>query len=650
MIDIIDVILGKSLSSSGRLEYYAAKAQKAAQDAATAVDNIDSITEQTNTNNTAAAEALEQANQALENVTEALNNLDEGTVTEEDIRDEIDNLLFSLTTNVNDTAIYKNLVISYPSDEEEILNNIIIMYQQQGQNTNGTMTQKAITDYVNSIESSLIQRINNIPTGGGSGSGSGTSNLGADNAGHIVVIGDNGDVIAGETLESDVIAALIKTNSYSARSAVGIEVDYENKTTKRSQEAENYTIGADFAKYDMYGGRMRCNVADDGTINAFYGDSQYRDDGSNGQVMIYQPKFYYQRLPIKTKDTNRGTAIQKESLILSSTKQPNFKIHPLFVAADGSELDYVLLSAYESCAYDVSASAYDLTDSDSIDFTTDKLSSIAGVKPITGGNKEFTITTAEQMANNRGSGWHVTNMAAESAIQMLEVVEFGSLNGQQALNRGIDSINSSGANYSNNTGSTASLGNNSGVATSTVNNTDGITQTYSTDGKRAISYRGMENPWGNTWHMIAGINISGDGDSDGGIPYICTDFNYASTVTGDNYIQLPLQLPTSYSYISSFGYCGDNYDWIYWPLECFGGNSAVPVGDYIWTTNQLNGINRLACGGSWQFGDRNGIFAYGLDQGINRYSSSGSARLMYIPTKNNIYSSNITKWRSKRGG
>jgi len=28
--------------------------------------------------------------------------------------------------------------------------------------------------------------------------------------------------------------------------------------------------------------RMRCNVADDGTITAFYGDNNYREDGSNG--------------------------------------------------------------------------------------------------------------------------------------------------------------------------------------------------------------------------------------------------------------------------------------------------------------------------------------------------------------------------------
>jgi hypothetical protein len=37
----------------------------------------------------------------------------------------------------------------------------------------------------------------------------------------------------------------------------------------------------------MYGGRMRCNVTDNGTITAFYGDSNYKEDGSNGQVMVY---------------------------------------------------------------------------------------------------------------------------------------------------------------------------------------------------------------------------------------------------------------------------------------------------------------------------------------------------------------------------
>ena len=56
-------------------------------------------------------------------------------------------------------------------------------------------------------------------------------------------------------------------------------------------------MGEDFNQFLMYGGRIKCNVADDGTINAFYGENGYTEDGSNGQVMIYQPKFYYRRVP-----------------------------------------------------------------------------------------------------------------------------------------------------------------------------------------------------------------------------------------------------------------------------------------------------------------------------------------------------------------
>ena len=167
---------------------------------------------------------------------------------------------------------------------------------------------------------------------------------------------------------------------------------------------------------------MRCNVGDNGYINAFYGDTNYKEDGSNGQVMIYQPKFYYQRVPIKTDSITTGNVIRKESIIISATPQAGLKIHPLFINENGEEVDYVLLPAYESCYYSVDRAQYDLNDSNAIDFTKDKLSSIAGAKPISGLNKNLTVTSAEQLAQNRGEGWHITNLACESAIQLLELV------------------------------------------------------------------------------------------------------------------------------------------------------------------------------------------------------------------------------------
>lgn len=86
---------------------------------------------------------------------------------------------------------------------------------------------------------------------------------------------------------------------YTDEDIAGLCVDYENKTFKRLAGAVNLSQGADFNKFTMYGGRKRCNVSDDGTITAYYGDENYTEDGSNGQVMIFQPKFYYKVVPLK---------------------------------------------------------------------------------------------------------------------------------------------------------------------------------------------------------------------------------------------------------------------------------------------------------------------------------------------------------------
>jgi len=159
------------------------------------------------------------------------------------------------------------------------------------------MTQKAITDALNTKAdiTYVNQKIAAIPS---SGSGGGNTNLGSENAGRIVIVGSDGNIIAGTAIEEEILRVLLAGGGYTAKNAVGLEVDYDNKSFIRTQEAANLSIGSDFDKYPMYGGRTRCNVADDGTITAFYGDNNYVEDGSNGQVMVYQPKFYYQRIPI----------------------------------------------------------------------------------------------------------------------------------------------------------------------------------------------------------------------------------------------------------------------------------------------------------------------------------------------------------------
>ena len=106
-----------------------------------------------------------------------------------------------------------------------------------------------------------------------------------------------------------------------------------------------------------------------------------------------------------------------------------------------------------------------------------KLTSIAGVKPV----NNITISAAEDYANARGQGWHIMNMAAESANQMLEMVEFGTMNGQSAIEQGISYAPSSTNSYFI-TGSTSALGNGTGHAESTQAEVNGSLQTFSNDG------------------------------------------------------------------------------------------------------------------------------------------------------------------------
>jgi hypothetical protein len=137
---------------------------------------------------------------------------------------------------------------------------------------------KADTTILNNYATTIYvnEQISSIPSGGTSG---GISNLGSENSGKLVMVDTDGNITPSLISEEDLIESLVISGGYTARNAVGLEIDYSNKSYTRAQEATNNT---NFNDYRMYGGRVRCNVSDNGTITAFYGDSNYRDDGSNG--------------------------------------------------------------------------------------------------------------------------------------------------------------------------------------------------------------------------------------------------------------------------------------------------------------------------------------------------------------------------------
>lgn len=190
---------------------------------------------------------------------------------------------------------------------------------------------------------------------------------------------------------------------------VGIRVNYttEVPTITRLLGGVGLNPGTDFDDFPMYQ-RRRCNLADDGTVNAYYGDANYTEDGSNGQVMVEQPKFYYKIVVTDPVNATTGSVINEAEYYVSNVKLYGFKVHPAFLSADGTkENDYFYEGAFEA-----------------FNDIGDKLGSKAGVRPLV----EQTIATFRTRANARGIGWEQANVWTESADQLLMIIEYGAMN------------------------------------------------------------------------------------------------------------------------------------------------------------------------------------------------------------------------------
>ena len=467
----------------------------------------------------------------------------------------------------------------------------------------------------------------------------------------------NLEELRGENFNSqEILAGVADLRAYLGLSdddILGLQVDYRNKTFKRLAGATNLTPGTDFDRFSMYGGRRRCNVADDGTINAWYGDESYTEDGSNGQVMIYQPKFYYLVCPVVYDpiDTGIGYHLRKANYYVSEKPRPGFRLHPAFYDANGNEIDYFLTGADEGSVYDVSASAYLLQDEQILKATEDKFCSISGARPASGYTQDLTRTSVEQMAQNRGANWHGDLIKQVSAEQLLMIIEMGVMELQTPIGLGVVNIpwetgDNKTCSYAAVTGSTSSIGNGTGRAAKSTAYPGNVATEYTDNGKTSICWRGKENFWGNMWMFVYGVNIWGNGKMAGGQPYICKDFNFAENKNSDNYEAAGFTVAAKAGYISAMGY-STKCDWLFMASECLG-NSALPVGDYTYITELLNGYRIALLGGSWNDGVGAGPFFWNLGNGVSyRYRSIGG-RLVYIPTKDSgVYLAAIASWKAQ---
>lgn len=463
-----------------------------------------------------------------------------------------------------------------------------------------------------------------------------------------------------DELENNMIYTLVNIENikefvnYYEDDIIGLQVDYENSLFKRLSGAINLTAGIDFDVFSMYGGRRKCNVADDGTIVAWYGDEDYAEDGSMGQVMVYQPKFYYKVIPLKyeTIGTGFGYHLRKANYYVSEKPRAGFRLHPAFYDANGNEIDYYLTGAYEGSIWDADGGdtgtgAFLMNDEQVMTVSADKFCSIAGVKPASGLTQQLTRPNVETMAQNRGTNWHGELIKLVSAEQLLMMIELATMNFQTAIANGVISISDNIAyNCSSITGSTANLGNGTGQAIQTTNEKGGQTTTETANGKTAICWRGKENLWGNIWKSVYGINMWGNGSMGGGQPYICNDFSFAESKNSDNYEGAGFTVTNANGYISAMGY-STKCDWLFMASECTG-NSSLPVGDNHYITQNLNAYRIALLGGFWNGGTAAGGFYWDLSNGVGSRSRAVGGRLVYVPTKDSTaYTAAIASWEEQ---
>lgn len=417
------------------------------------------------------------------------------------------------------------------------------------------------------------------------------------------------------------IADLEAFIGYSDEDIFGVEVDFVNKKFTRLSGAVNRTPGAAFDSINAFGGRKRCNVADDGTVTAYYGDSGYTTTGKNAagtpvQVMVEQPKFYYKVVPMVLEKGVKGMKIRKARYYVSDTLKPGFKVHPAFVE-NGNVNPYIYLAAFEGSLFDSSANAYILDNAQVADFAADKLSSIAGTKPAGGDTQNLTRANTRLLARKRGSGWEQAYAATAAASQLLMLIEYASFNMQTAIGRGNTDQGSSAANIQY-TGATVSLGNASGAVT----NANGI---------QIISYRGEENFWGNIWTWVDGMNEENPDPFESGQAGTLhvADHGFADNSKASPYKNTGIHPIQGSGYVSAFGY-SEEFDWLFIAVE-YSGSDALPVGDYAWNNNSGWRVARL--GGCCANGSSAGAFCWGLDIAASGRSWAIGGRLVYVPSK-----------------
>lgn len=224
------------------------------------------------------------------------------------------------------------------------------------------------------------------------------------------------------------------------------------------------------------------------------------------------------------------------------------------------------------------------------------------------GNFITTSTTRSGFRNTAkvtATGFQLYDFAAWCAVGLLYRVEFADWDSQEKINRGI--VNDSSVHK---TGETDAMVYHTGRAAGGLINT------------AAVQYRWIENPWGNVFEWIDGINVNNR------VPYICTEPESYADDTTSNYTSSGITLPNS-GWIKGLGF-SSVFPWALLPDTTGGGSATTYIPDYI---NSSAGWSVVDVSGCYTNASIAGLFFFDASQSSGISSQYIGARLQFREVK-----------------
>lgn len=316
-------------------------------------------------------------------------------------------------------------------------------------------------------------------------------------------------------------------------------------------------------------------------------------DGGDGQVMVEIPAFYY-RYSIDSDSYPNWD--------ISTTPFDGASIHPAFIK-NGQYVPFRYMSAYEGSMYKISipgmVAPANIVTAYTIE-SGDKLCSMSGEFPKTNETRdEF-----RNMSNRRGSGWRQYDYDLHSAILLLYLIEYADFNSQVVIGDGRTELSSGtwvADSYIGKCGKSNGDGNN-------TNAVDGATNAV------YMTYRGIENIYGNIWNIVDGININDK------VLYISNNDSDFQDDTEEGYTDLNIITAAANNYIQTLL----SQDRGFLPATVGAGTTMIP--DFFY---QAAGWCILKTGGVSTILSIAGMFCFDADNTSSYAAESGGSRLAY---------------------